>query len=411
MSSLGRNLREQVQKVGVSTTVQALREGIREKKIRREDFSLRETAQAFLGDNWYGRLEEYRGQTAGRGVALRESETAVDASNFTSISGQLLVDVVREKYELATKVGNEMFSVQPITNGNLGPHTEPGLRRVKDKPKKVNAGQPYPHAFFDGDAVTYPAPNKYGEICNVTMEMIFADLTGQAIESAESVGDIVGLGEEYEKLAVALMLAGGTFAWNGTTYNLYAATAAVTGGWANRLTDFTLTDWRSMNRVEQLFAQMMDPATGKPIRIDVKDMLVMPAARYNAKRVLNATEVREGDITTGGGTQTVGANPLESDYRILSSPHARNLCINGEEDIVAAGSFTAAVTDTMILVGDFKKAFVYRQVYPMKTTQAPPLNPLEFNQDIVLSVKGSRYGVACVKDPRYVAQCYNSSAS
>jgi hypothetical protein len=406
MPSLGRNLREQVSKVGVSTTVKALREGIREKKIRREDYSLRETAQAFLGDGWYDRLEQYRGRSAG-GVALRESETAVDASSFAAITGQLLIDTVREKYEVATLIGDSLFRTVPIGNGNLGVQREPGLRRVKDKPRTVNQGQPYPHAAFDGDYVDYPAPTKFGEICNVTMEMIFADLTGQAIESAESVGEVTGFRKEYAKLAVAAGLVN-PYSWNGTAYNTYSATAAVAGGWANQLTDFALTDWRDMNRVEQLFVNLKDPATGKPIKLTSGKILTVPSQLYNVKRVVHATEIRTGNTATAGGTQTVAPNPLEQTYQVMASPHFRQVLTDGEDEVAPAGGFTAAQAESVFLIGDFQKAFVWRQVYPLKVTQAPPLNPLEFNQDIVLSVKASEFGVAAVRDPRYVARVYTA---
>jgi hypothetical protein len=359
-----------------------------------------------MGDGWYDKLDRFR-----RGdVSLRESAEAVDASAFSAITGQLLIDTVREKYQFATMVGNEMFSTMPITNGNLGTQREPWLSRVKQDPLPINQGMPYPHTSFDPQYVDYPAPVKYGEICNVTMEMIFSDLTSQAIESAESIGEMTGLWEEYQKLALVLGLVN-NHNWNGTSYNTYLTS----GSWVNKLTDFVFTDWRSVNRVEQLFAQMTDPVTGKPIRIDPKDVFVAPTLRYTMRRVLNATEIREGDITTGNGTQTVSSNVLDNNYRLLTSTHARYVGINGMGTAGApgyvAGGCTAAKMDTVTIWGDFKKAFGWRQVYPLKTIQAPPQNPLEFNQDIVLSVKTSVFGIAVVKDPRFVCLAFNDSAS
>ena len=54
-----------------------------------------------------------------------------------------------------------------------------------------------------------------------------------------------------------------------------------------------------------------------------------------------------------------------------------------------------------LVFGDFPRAFGYREVYPMKTEVAPPNNPAEFRQDIVLQVKASEFGVPYVYDPRY----------
>lgn len=396
MARLGLSLREAVHKHGRQNAYLALRENVSTGKVDlKRDLSLKEMATSFLGDNWEPRLRAW----SQGGMAVRESAEAVDASHFAAITGQLLVDTVREKYTLATQIGNEIFTTMPITNGNLTTQREPWLSRVKDSLSNVQQGMPYPTTSFDPQYVDYPAPEKFGEICNVTFEMIFSDLTSQALESAESVGEMTGLEEEYRKLKVFLGLVN-NFSWNGTTYNTYLAS----GAWVNKQTGFTLTDWRSVNSVEQLFAQITDPVTGKPIEIDAKDLFVMPIARYSAKRILNATEVREGDINTTPGTQTISGNPLDTNYRVLTSKHARKVSID-------SGTYTAAQTDTITVWGDFKKAFAWRQVYPMKTTQAPPQNPWEFAQDIVMSVKTSNYGVACVRDPRFAQLAYNSAAS
>lgn len=401
MPRIGVKLREACRSYGVDNAKKLLREGIAQGKIRRSDVHLKELAQAFMGENADRAYEEYRRG----GWQLRESASAVDASNFAAITGQLLVDTIREKYELATKVGDQIFDTKPISNGNLTTQREPWLSRVQHDPKVVQQGMPYPTTSFIGQYVDYPAPEKLGEICLVTMEMIFSDLTGQAYESAESVGEITGLAVEYRKLAVFLGLIK-NHSWNGTGYNTYLTT----GAWINKMTDFTLTDWRSVNRFEQLFAQMTDPVTGKPIEVNVKDMFVMPAAKYTQARILNAVEVREGDITTGNGTQTVSSNPLETNYNRLTSKHARYIAVNGVTDLVSGG-YTAAKADTITIAGDFKKAFVWREAKKLEVVQAPPQNMWEFAQDIAIAVKASVWGAACVRDPRFVGLGFNDSAS
>jgi hypothetical protein len=420
MSRYGLKLREQAREHGVANAFAALRENVREKRINlATDISLREMAQSFMGDDWHEKLKAYNasaagqyaiasgGGVAGHGLVLRETGVAVDASAFSAITGQLLIDTIREKYEHATKIGDEIFTTRPITNGNLTTQREPGLMRVKHDPAPLNQAQPYPMTSFDPQYVDYPAPEKYGEICALTFEMIFSDLTAQAVESAESVGEITGLWVEYKKLAVFLGLVN-NFSWNGTSYNTYQATAP----WVNKVTSYALTDWRSVNTVEQLFAQMIDPATGKPIRIQPKDLFVMPTAVYTARRILNATEVRDQPSLGATATEMLTANPISTNYRVLTSPHARNIAINGFGVIgqggIASGSYSASNADLITIWGDFKRAFLWRQVYPPKFVQAPPQNPLEFEQDIVMAVKSSVFGVACVRDPRYVAYAGNT---
>jgi hypothetical protein len=140
---------------------------------------------------------------------------------------------------------------------------------------------------------------------------------------------------------------------------------------------------------------MVDPVTGYPILIEPKQMLVMPALKYQARSIVNATEVQRGNYATSGEpVRTLAANPLDRDYQILTSPHALKALTDS--------GVTAANANGRVYLGDFKKAFVWREAKPLTVVEAPPLNPLEFNQDIALAVKASWMGVAGVRDPRYV---------
>lgn len=402
MARIGLKLREAVKAHGVKTACQVLREGIEQKRISRDDISLRELAQSMIGDNWESHLRAVARRAANSPLELRESIDAVDSSGFHAITGQLLVDEVREKYKLATMVSDQMFRVIRVTNGNLGEHVVPYLSDTIDDPGIVSQAQQYPQTTFQGQYITLAAPEKYGRICAVTFEAIFADLSKQIIESAGSVGKRVGLWVEKKRLRVALGL-DNNHKWNGTSYNTYLTSGTP---WKNALTDFVLTNWTSINTLEQLFAAMLDPVLNEPIEIDGAGMLVMPTLKYTAKRIISATEVRSGDITTGSGHQVVSANPLDGGYSLMTSKHARR-----QLRTYGSGTFSSdPIADSLVLFGDFKKAFYWREVFPAQVTQAPPQSPAEFNQDIVTQVKANVFGVAGVWDPRYVVRAYNAAA-
>lgn len=412
MNRLAMVLREAAREKGVETAVEVYRTGVREGRINRLDFSLKEAAIAFMGEQWDQELAKFRAvmHDPHAVMRLRESSSVdgVDASSFAAITGQLLIDRVREKYQFATQVGNQIFETAPITNGNLGTQREPWLSRVQDFPERVQPGMPYPTTQYVQQYVDYPGPEKYGQICYVTMEHIYSDLTGQVYESADSVGDLTGMWEEYKKLAVFLGMVN-NHSWNGTTYNTYLTS----GAWANALTNFTLTDYRSINTLEQLFVGMTDPVTGIPIKISPKNFFVMPTARYTAKRILNATMTRSGNEASDTGVLFEAGNPLDTDYSLLTSVNARNLAINGLTNNgiaeASAAVSNAAQADSMVLIGDFKKAFRWRQAKPPQFSQMPPNSTPEFTQDVILGVKSMVWGVACVKDPRFVVRAYNSS--
>jgi hypothetical protein len=363
-----------------------LRESLAERRARLDDFSLRQFAERTMGHRWQEKLLRFNA-----GDRFQEASEAVDASNFVSISGQLLVDVVKDRYQQATFLGNELLATETITNGNLGAHVEPYLSNVINGPSVVQQGEPYPRSQFTPQTVTHPAPQKFGEICEVTMEMIWSDKTKQALDAAGSVGDLVGMYEEEQKLKVVYGVVN-PYVFNGTALNTYLTA----GAYVNDQTGFTLTDWESVNAMEQLLYQIVDPVTGKNIDIKPSGLLVLPARRHTAKRIMNATETRSGDITTGGGTQTIAASPLDANYPVLFSRHARRL-------LVAAG-VAGGVADSYTILGDFKRAFVWRQVFPTTVVQLPPGNPAEFDRDIALQIKAHGYGVASVRDPRYVTR-------
>lgn len=363
-----------------------LRESLAERRARLDDFSLRQFAERTMGYRWQEKLHRFNA-----GDRFQEASEAVDASNFVSISGQLLVDVVKDRYQQATFLGNELLATETITNGNLGTHVEPYLSNVINGPSVVQQGEPYPRSQFTPQTVTHPAPQKFGEICEVTMEMIWSDKTKQALDAAGSVGDLVGMYEEEQKLKVVYGVTN-PYVFNGTALNTYLTA----GAYVNDQTGFTLTDWESVNGMEQLLYQIVDPVTGKNIDIKPTALLVLPARRHTAKRIMNATETRSGDITTGSGTQTIAASPLDANYPVLFSRHARRL-------LVAAG-VAGGVADSYTILGDFKRAFVWRQVFPTTVVQLPPGNPAEFDRDIALQIKAHGYGVASVRDPRYVTR-------
>lgn len=417
MPSYGLKLREQVKTHGLANTLRITRQAVREKKIDLSQVSLRECAQRFMGDDWQNKLNEWTARNNGPADSafhLREAVEGVDASAFAAITGQLLVDMTGDGYKQAASITDELFTTAPITNGNFGEQLVPYLSDIEQPPSNVQQAMPYPHVTFKGQYYALPGPTKYGAILNVTMEMIATDLTGQVGDVANKHGRRAKLDEEYRKLYVLLGLTN-NYKFNGTTYNTYLTS----GLYTNSLTNFSLADYNSVNTLDQLFAGMVDPVTGIPIDIEPSrlQMIVMPAAVMNARRIINATTVRVGNTAVTAGIQTEGTNPITSAFDINTSKHLRAIARSavpfaGLKFSTAAGLdvFTnAARAESLVMYGDFKSTFLWREVYPLKITQAPPQHYADFEQDIPLRVKTSGFGVACVKDPRYVIRAFDNS--
>ena len=187
---LGRYLKNFCEAHGVEETQNFVTQALQENKITRNQISLRNLAEGIIGPNWRHAL------TARAAGQFREAEDMVSASAFAAISGQLLIEEVKAKYNSADFVGDKLCALSPITNGNLGPQREPYLSDVIDESLQVQEGQPFPQTTFTQQYIDFPVPKKFGLKCNVSMEMIFADLTNQAFDSAGSVGRRVRINKE-----------------------------------------------------------------------------------------------------------------------------------------------------------------------------------------------------------------------
>jgi hypothetical protein len=226
----------------------------------------------------------------------------------------------------------------------------------------------------------------------VTKEAVFFDRTNLVVSRAAEVGEILGLNKE--KRVIDLVIgATNNYKWKGTSYNTYQTS----GPWVNKISGNELIDWTSVDKVERLLADILDPATGEPVLVQANAVLVTPAYRHAANRIFNATEIRY--TASGQATQTIAPNPI-SGYQVESS---RLLY----RRLLAAG-VAADDAKKYWFVGDFKKAFAYMENWPVTVVQAPQNDEADFTQDIVLRFKVSERGAAAVINPRFVVQSYDT---
>jgi hypothetical protein len=265
----------------------------------------------------------------------------------------------------------------------------PGVTRVADTIDVVGPGMPYPHLGFGEDYIETPSTSKRGFIVPVTKEAIFFDRTHLVLSRAAEVGEILGLNKEKRLLDLIVGVTN-NYKQNGSSINTYQTSAP----WKNTLATNELVDWTDVDAAEQLFADILDPATGEPVLVRATTVLVMPAYRHAAHRVFNAAEIAY--TGSGAATATTAANPL-GNYRVYESRLAYRR-------IVASG-VAAADAKKWWFIGDFRKAFAYMENWPITVTQAPLGSEADFNNDVVLRFKASERGAAAVLNPRYVVKC------
>lgn len=416
--SFARRIKELATEHGFENAVRSAIDLVKAGKVDERDLGLRSLAQGFLGDEWEHKLQLHQERAL-------EAADAISASAFAAISGNQLIERVREGYRMAPSIGDQIATTIPVTNGNLTTQKEPWLSNVRLKTSAellTQEGIEFPDTEFSKSYVLYAAPEKRGHKVRVTFEMIYADRTRQANESAMSVGEMLKLDKEKRILRAFLGTSGGarfTYSFDGGTEassNTYIedSTTGTLGKWENQLDSTPLVSWVDINAVEQKFAKMRDPVTNEPIDIDAKQIFVMPSRVHLARSILNAELFRLGSyaVTAGSGNNNVmtqASNPLMN-YELLTSKHAQKIAALNEtftdQANANAATITVAQAEDLWLMGDFKRAFYYREVHPLDVRMLPPGNPDEINKDIFLAVRAKEYGVAGVWDPRFTCRIF-----
>ena len=431
--SLGRKIKQWAVDHGRESAVQMVNEAVKTKTITRDQISLRDLAHATMGDDWETHLRRF---AASSGEFIHSAESAADAvdpSTFVAITGNQLIDTVRENFNSPAFIGDKISTTIPVTNGNLEKQKEPWLSDVRIAEDAYTAldgqnqsvtqpGMPINAAGFLPNYVQLLEPIKYTGRCDVTFEMIYADRTRQAHMRAASVGKARGVEKELRILQCLAGLTnnfyfsyGGSAETNSTTYHVSAGTV---GTWVNALDNRPLVDWTDVNAMEQIFANMQDPVTGQPIDVEANQLIVMPGNLHNAKHIIRATSIRMG---AGGSTSTTGVVTYSDDdlkdYEIMTSKYLYRLVLNNlsnfkkQDGSTAVSTLTAAQATQMWFMGNFKQGLYYRQVYPLRVDTAPAMNPDDFGRDIPLSVRAMEFGRAGIRDPFQLGRAWGHNAS
>jgi hypothetical protein len=322
---------------------------------------------------------------SGGGVNLLEAGEGVDATAFLNITSQLIYSKIMEAYNQEAFVISNLVETIPT---RLDGEKIPGVGGLAAQDAVVHPGMPYPSLGFGEDYIETPSTTKRGYIVPVTKEAIFFDRTHLVLSRAAEVGELLGLNKE-KRLLDLVIGATNNYKWLGTPYNTYQAATP----WINVKAANALVDWTNVDAAEQLFAEMLDPNTGEPVLLNANTVLVMPAYRHAANRVLNALEIRFSAASST--TTTLSANPL-ANYQVVDSRLAYRR-------VLATG---AAADDAKKwwFLGDFKKAFAYMENWPITVTQSAANSEADFSQDIVVRFKASERGAAAVLNPRFVVK-------
>lgn len=380
-----REMRRQVETLGRARTVALWGELFEDKQagVKPDDVSVRDLFEAYVPDGTEV-LRRMRPGVGG-GLTLLEASNAVDTSVFSAITGQLIFTKIKDEYQLATLLADQLVTTMPTSF--IEGEKIPGIGGIGDEAEIIEEGYPYPLAGIGPEYIEAPPTKKRGFIVPVTREIIIADRTGVLLARAGDGGKWMGVNKEKRVIDVAVGVIN-NYKRNGTSTNTYLTAGAYINQQANSL---VAGDWTKIENAELLFDAMLDPNTGEPIGISPGGytLLVPTALRMTALRIANATEVRYGDGASNTSAYYMG-NPLSDrpsgsgGIAVMSSPYVK----------ARTGSATTW------FYGQPKEAFTYSEVWGIETSQAPANNEKDFNNDIQQQYKVSERGVAWTNEPR-----------
>lgn len=371
-------------------------------KLRAEDVSLRALWEGLVGP-----VDETL-DSAKRAGAFNylEMQEAIDATAFPSATGVLIASRVIEGYSNAEgMIGDEMVTVM---QSRLKSERVVGFTSLEG-PEEVAESMPYAESSFEEKYVTTETAKK-GRILEITEEAIYFDQTGQILMRASRLGEMIR--EEREEIIVAGVLdVGGSsgltvggrkyrtvYRPGGTATTLYSTGNLNLVGSSTPvpLVDWTDIDEAMLHHAENIRDDRAVSGERRPIIWMPKVLLVARKKAATGARILSATEVRSGDITSGAGDQTISGNPLKSivgNLRVLSSPLM---------DYLAGVSGSQYNDSDDWFLGDPKRQFVWQEIWPLQTFRAVQDDEARFRRDIVSRLKARYYGGFFALDHRHM---------
>lgn len=402
----GTDLRTLIESHGAAGFYQKIVQLLNEKQVTPDDFSYYELAQACgilprlrsLRESFLP--SDARLNSAGAITHLLSETTSVGTSLFQVITGELIARKVIDGYEDETGfIGDKLVTVLPsrLRNAKIA-----GFKALAG-PTEVTEGQAYQESTFEEKYVT-TLESKQGRILSINEELIAFDQTGEIHRRAMALGYY--LRQERERTIVRAVtdadFGSGKFVYRpgGTGESLYAADGSnrnYIGAGNTTSTDFAaavpLVDWTDVEEALHYRATEVrdDRIDGdqRPIIAPAKQILVSERLRGTARSIVNSTEI----VTSTEQGEVRSANPINGMLEVLSSPFV---------DEVGA----AAAMDWYI--GDFRRQFVWTEIWPVQTFLQRAESEAAFERDVVLRVKARYYGGISAVDTAFVTKVSGS---
>lgn len=319
---------------------------------------------------------------------LQEAVSGPRLSAFTNITGKIVIDGAIEEFQRTTNITDRLFeTVRETDDGGRWA----GLTDIADDVMEVPEGHEYPNTDFSEKYEDTPYSVKRGLKIGLTREMVHFDKTGLLENRARQVGERAGLNKETRCLRTFLGIYN---PWK--PMGVETATYGSVSARNNLLTGQELVDWTQIEAALLRFSDYKDD-NGEPIEVMPTQIFVMPAKMMTANRILTATEIRE---VTDTNTTTLSANPLSSmNLELISSIRAYQLLQSTTVDPFTGTTYNGIAADAaqkVWFIGDFRRVFKYREIFPLSVDSVGAEHPAYFDRDILAQFKVGERGTPFV---------------
>ena len=333
-------LRDLLEQAGNDGALRIIRESLSEKKIRPEDFSLREIWEA-----------------CEQGRSVME---AVSSDMFPKITGELINSKIIDAYNITATIGDMLVTTVP---SKMEVETVAGFDAV-ESPEEVQQGREYEDSTVGEKYVTI-RNQKFGRLLSVTEEMIYFDKTGQILARGARIGEKAALYKEKLIVEGVQDVNSNVFNPSGVAAAFYRTAASGT----LRINSVAATPFgeSGMKAFEKVQQNMTDE-NGDPVLLNPANTYVLvPVDLWvEARQLARTVKVPEGNENADNvfkGTFT----PLTSYY-------------------------ISAQSTTVWYAGDFRQDFWWSEVWPLQVMTAKPGHEAEFRRDVKSIHKVRFYG-------------------
>jgi hypothetical protein len=391
-------------------------------KIRPEQFSIQELAEAIIGPSWRQYFDPANSgamakHTISRSVvesrfpnqsrALFEATgVGIDPTAFSNINafsavvGGLIEVKILEAFQNPSLIADTLM---PSEATKLNGQKIIGVNRLGDLGKRRQPGEPHQRAQFNERWIETPETRENALAVDILKETVFFDLTGDLLNVASSVGEELAYRKELECIDTFIGVTN-SFKYNGTAYDTYRTSKTL--GYLNDHVNI-FADWQSVQATNMKFARMEDPATAKRLLITPNTILVNPAKVATANIILGAN-LTERRVAIAGETQSntnalsvsqTPGNPYSGQYTILSSPLVEMRCTDS-----TGLNLSQAYTDDYWWMFESGKTFKYMQNYPLTVMQAAPNQYEMIDKGIIASYFANERGIPSVWSPWHIVR-------